>query len=384
LPLLDSFDACLVGVTDATLERAGTVIQRISPLVKASGRISVMVLNDRPYNDAAAFSTVFAHRAAEVLSHAAWLTQVHYVPASRLRWRINRGWDGLWRRAREAYLSQTRELPLLGLGLVALGILNWGVNRGVRPTSVPPKGLWSSVFLMLRRSQRDTRILWQEQLVWTSKRISANPHPEGDVAPSGVGPLTVIQAAHSVAAKLLAGRHDVAIYGLDETDGPQIAMYNVLQLTIYAPGATDNSGHRRMTGIAVGPLRFHDILDGPLPQVHDAICCLRTMGYVGRADEDCFVDNLAQSLSRTQDILLLGSVAAETEASGVAEGVPSSGHFYSRTGPQLKALAERFFESVLLFSIADGELHPGSLATAEYVLVICCRKKDTDALSRPV
>ncbi|HXC26661.1 MAG TPA: hypothetical protein VNV38_01805 [Stellaceae bacterium] len=383
-PLLDSFDACLVGVTDATLERAGTVIQRISPLVKASGRISVMVLNDRPYNDAAAFSTVFAHRAAEVLSHAAWLTQVHYVPASRLRWRINRGWDGLWRRAREAYLSQTRELPLLGLGLVALGILNWGVNRGVRPTSVPPKGLWSSVFLMLRRSQRDTRILWQEQLVWTSKRISANPHPEGDVAPSGVGPLTVIQAAHSVAAKLLAGRHDVAIYGLDETDGPQIAMYNVLQLTIYAPGATDNSGHRRMTGIAVGPLRFHDILDGPLPQVHDAICCLRTMGYVGRADEDCFVDNLAQSLSRTQDILLLGSVAAETEASGVAEGVPSSGHFYSRTGPQLKALAERFFESVLLFSIADGELHPGSLATAEYVLVICCRKKDTDALSRPV
>jgi hypothetical protein len=391
-PLLDTFDACLVAVTGSTLERAGTVIQRISPFLKASGQISVMVINDRPYNDAASFSTVFAHCAAELLSHTAWVTQVDYVPASRLRWRLYRSWDELWRRAREAYSSHPRELPLFGLGLAALGVLNWGVNRYVRPTSVLPKGLWSSVFLTLRRSQRDPRVRWQEQLIGTSKRSSTSPSREGDVtsadrdalpqgtAQSGVGPPsgkpTVVQAAHAIASKLLAGRHDVAVYGFDESDGPQIAMYNVGQLAIYDRGERSNFGRRRVAGIAANSLRFHDILEGPLPQAHDAICCLRTMGSVGRADEDRFIDNLAQSLSRTQDILILGSIAAETEALRVAEGVPFLERPYSRTGLQLKALAERFFESVLLFSIADSVLHPGSLSTAEYVLVICCKKKD--------
>jgi len=374
LPLLDTFDDCLIAVSGSMLEQAGTAVQRLSPLLKAGAQISLMVMNDQPYGDAADFSSAFTHRAAELLSYTASAREVRYVPASRLRWLLCRGWAGLWQRGREAYWSQPGKLPLLGLGLVALGIVSWGVSGAVRSTSVPPKGLWSSVFLRLRRSQRDTRSLWQEQLAKWAKEDTGGVAPPETVSPEDC-PIAspVMRAAHVVAAKLVAGRHDVAIYGFDESDGPHVAAFNVLQLAIYHSDA-GNRSRRPFAGTGGNLFGFHDILDRPLPQVHDSICCLRTLGYVGRADEDKLIDNLARSLSRSQDILILGSAAAGKDAASITGGV------YSRSGPQLKALAERFFESVLLFSIAESVLHPGALATADYVFVICCKKKILDAV----
>ena len=48
--LLDSFDACLITiVTEPMLLNAGAALDRLSPLLKGSGQIYIMVVNDRPY-----------------------------------------------------------------------------------------------------------------------------------------------------------------------------------------------------------------------------------------------------------------------------------------------------------------------------------------------
>ena len=107
---------------------------------------------------------------------------------------------------------------------------------------------------------------------------------------------TSILAAYNVAAKLLAGQRDVAIYGLDHGDGARLGRYDLRQLTVYDPGFVDAKGHRYRADSEPKEVRFHDILNGPLLVLHKAICSFSTLIYVPRADEDLYVGaNLAAS-----------------------------------------------------------------------------------------
>src|SRR6202040_3223186 len=110
---------------------------------------------------------------AELLSHSSWVLEAHYVAATRLRWLIYRASDNVPQRLQSAYQQTPLKLPLLGLALILLGVATYFVNHGVRSTAAPPLGLWSSVFLMLRRSHREDRRGRQDIVsVWSQPGLS--------------------------------------------------------------------------------------------------------------------------------------------------------------------------------------------------------------------
>jgi len=410
---LDSFDACLIAATEPMLENVGEVLERIGPLLKKRGQISIMILNDRPYYNAKAFSEMFVRRSAELLSRASWVLEVHYVPATGLRWLVYRASDAVLQRLRAAYQQSLLQLPLMGGALILLGLATYLVNINVRSTTLPPRGLWSSVFLMLRRSREDTNQRFDAAPSWPAFVEHGIQGPQSEWAKNhATAPAAgsesqeresaSIGLAHDIAAKLLSGRLDFAVYGFDETDAARITDYNVRKLAVY--DARSRSTVESPTSDVARFVQFHDILLGPLPRAHDSICSLNTFTYISRANEEVYFGNLAQSLSRSEDILILGCLSsglvdrqspphdqpwlklgdlptASTHGprhAGLLKA-PTKGpvrqRAYPRTGPQLKALAERFFNTVLLFSIADGALHAGAVSSADYILVICCARK---------
>lgn len=401
--LIDTFDACLVVVTEPMLENAAGLMERLGPLMKLPGQISIMILNDRPFHNAAAFSEVFARSAAELLDRSSWQLEIRYIPAARLRWLVYRVSDTVLEHLRNSYKRSSISLPVWGLVAIGLGIATYLVNFRIRSTAAPPSGLWSSVYLMLRRTHRDSREdLYRTGADWSTPRISYHgarnlfaPTNDGatsqtiaatEVA-SEIGQPSSVLKAHEIAAKLLAGRQDVGIYGFDEADAVCLAAYNVRRMAIYDSNPATIGGQRRAAGPPLPRIQFHDMLGSPLPRVHDAICSLRTLGYVARTEEDAYIEYLADSLARSSDILILGCPSnGAPEELMAGDGDPLLGlvsnkptgkrrYYYARTGAQLKAQAQRFFENVFVFSIVDGEVQPGTVSSADYVLAVCCARK---------
>jgi SAM-dependent methyltransferase len=56
-----------------------------------------------------------------------------------------------------------------------------------------------------------------------------------------------------------------------------------------------------------------------------------------------------------------------------------AGHVNCKSGPVLKALFQRYFHNVFLFSMNDEVVHTGFASMAHYVLVLCCGKKDGES-----
>jgi len=413
--LLDNFDACLIVATEPMLAGATGVLERLKPLLKAGSRIFVMVINDRPYHNAIAFREIFIQSSFELLDPSSWLLEVHYVHATRLRWLVYRATDRMLLRLRAARVVSPVKLPVLGAMFSLLAVATYFVNYGVRSRSSPPGGLWSSVFLMLRYSEQDSR----RKRIEASSALSASGHRYPIGVPNsnpneGVRPTTAIGpdighasilAAHNATAKFLAGRPSIAIYGLDDGGAREIAKANAGQLAIYDPSPRIVKERR----VDPGSVLFHDILAEPLPNPYGAICSLGTLAYVSRVDEDVYVGNLAASLALPGNVLILGcpsenvlqeigvsrsglpltmstEVAADQDEDAFEEDIDPDDNTLSRnrywqriqprTGPQLKALAERFFDNVFLFSIINGVLHPGAINSADYAIVTCCSRKN--------
>ncbi len=408
--LIDTCDACLVVVSEPMLDKAAGLIERLGPLMKLPGQISIMILNDRPFHNAAAFSEVFAHSAAELLDRSSWQLEVRYIPATRLRWLVYRMSDTVLERLRNSYKRSSISLPIWGAVVIGLGIATYLVNFGIRSTESPPSSLWSSVFLMLRRMHRDSREdQYRAGIGLSAPRIgnhgkrhlfaatdagaAGETIATTDVATKADGPSN-IRKAHEIAAKLLAGRQDVGIYGFDEADAVSLAAYNVRRMAIYDPNPATVGRQRRGAGPPLPRIQFHDMLGSPLPRVHDTICSLRTLGYVPRTEEDAYIEHLADSLARSSDTLILGcpskgapeelAAAGGDSLVGLVSNKPTAKqrYYYARTGAQLKAQAERFFENVFVFSIVDGEVQPGTVSSADYVLAVCCARKGQTEQSR--
>jgi hypothetical protein len=68
------------------------------------------------------------------------------------------------------------------------------------------------------------------------------------------------------------------------------------------------------------------------------------------------------------------------QADGLAAGNPRSARgqvrIYRRTGAELKALMERFFQNVFMFSMVDDITQPGIQPDAQHVFALSCGKKD--------
>ena len=365
--LIGSFDACLMVLSEGMLKTADEYIARAAPLLVPGGQIMIMINNERGLALAATFGREFAQQSARLLDPSAWVTEIHYVPASRMRWAIYRAFGRVLRRGDAAGWRSPARLAGLALAAAPLTVATFLTNLGIRATATPPRGLWSSVFLILRPSGERTPRLAAPSALPTR-------HP-GAAARAGRGArrrdpdrLAHALARYRLVADMIDARRDIAEYGCVEALGSALVQGKVRKLTVYDADSAMLADLHRQSGEGMPVLaQVHDVLADPLPMRHDAIYCLDAIERIARDDEDAFVRNLAGSLTSAHAILILGSAAADDEPTGLALG--------RRGAAELKALLERHFHVVLCFSMVGETLHPGIVRAADYAFALGCGRK---------
>jgi hypothetical protein len=434
-----TFDACVLFSGDAMLDQSDALIEHIGPLLKAKGRLILMATNSLSALDATEFSRSFAAQAGRLLNRSVWIEDIQYVELSPRREIIRNAMLRLAARNGRTPLSATAALPV--------ALANYVANGTVRSSSTPPLGAWSSVCLTLRASEETApypvRFAREAALARVGLAAAQRPPAPSEALQMPVGlPTQSLQASrlwqddearlashlahYRFVAAVMGVRHDVAEYGCASPTGTRLILQQSRKMTLFDPRP-----------LVVGDLqwrfeddwrfeaRLHDIISRPLSRQADSAYCIDFLQYISRDEEDIFVRNLRDSLSRDFDFLLIGSpsygaradippgarhapgvetpvaIAAPVhrpdvacrsplhhgalteeplQTDGLAAGNPRSARgqarIYRRTGAELKALMERFFQNVFMFSMVDDVAQAGIQPNAQHVFALSCGKKD--------
>jgi SAM-dependent methyltransferase len=423
--LIGAFDACLLFTGEGLIEQSDELVEYIGPLLKPGGRIVVSVINNLKAAEAIEFSRNFALQAARLLNQSVWIEDIQYVALSPRRLAI--------RNAMMQMVATTERMPFLAPAALAAAAANYFTNVTARTASTPPPGAWSSVCLTLRASGQAApyppRLTRDPALDRDDMALVRRSAAGAETAPTPVTPPTPeVQAGrlwqedpahlkshlayYRFVAAMMGPRHDVAEYGCASPLGTRLALRQFRKLTLFDPRP-----------FIVGDLQWrfqdnwrfearpHDILSEPLPRQVDSVYCIDFIQYVSRDEEDTFVRNLRDSLFHESQFVLIGSpsyggsdafggpahsygedaaprqsrapssAALEPRpqpvafAAGGPRALPTEPRTYWRTGAELKALMERFFQSVFIFSMIDNVMQPGIQANAQHIFALGCGKK---------
>jgi hypothetical protein len=413
--LVGAFDACVLVSGDPMLDQSDALIEHVGPLLKAKGRLILVATNSLSAADAAEFSRNFAAEAGRLLNRSVWIEDIQYVELSPLRETI--------RNAMIRLAERSSGMPLLAVAALPVAFANYFANGTVRYSSTPPLGAWSSVCLTLRASEQaapyPVRFAQEAALARAGLAAAQRTPVPSEALQMPVGlPTQSLQvsrlwqddearlASHLAHYRFIAAvigvRHDVAEYGCASPTGTRLILQQSRKMTLFDPRP-----------LVVGDLqwrfqddwrfeaRLHDIISKPLSRQADSAYCVDFLQYISRDEEDIFIRNLRDSLSRESDFLLIGS------PSYGAGGPPGTQHalgadaphamaaqsgsdnlpcqtrtargqavIYRRTGAELKALTERFFHNVFMFSMVDDIAQPGIRPNAEHIFALSCGKKD--------
>jgi 2-polyprenyl-3-methyl-5-hydroxy-6-metoxy-1,4-benzoquinol methylase len=186
--------------------------------------------------------------------------------------------------------------------------------------------------------------------------------------------LLITLSRYKFVAKMLSGKQHVLEVGCADAFGTRVVLQEVNRLT-----ATDFDAvfvedvQRRMDDRWKFECRQHDLMTGPFPGSFDAAYALDVIEHIAPADESVFVGNIVKSLMR-EGVLILGSPSLESQE--YASSPSKAGHVNCKTGSGLRALLDRFFHNVFLFSMNDEVVHTGFAPMAHYLLAIGCTRRD--------
>jgi hypothetical protein len=150
MPLIGSFDACLLVLTEEDLKRGNEFLERSGPLLKQDGQIFVFTTNNRT-NDFEGFGPSVAYNAAHFSNLKLWLSETKFVRASKLRWNLR---QTIVRLARAVARRPLFYLPVAAIAGGFLALATYTCNRAaLRAGFAPPRrGGCSSIFMVVRPS----------------------------------------------------------------------------------------------------------------------------------------------------------------------------------------------------------------------------------------
>lgn len=116
-----AFDLCLIELSENEMNFGGELVNRVAPMMKHNGEVLIMVYNKRS-QEIDQFGASIDYHAPSMLRPAAALVGAHYVPATRLRWWLQRTMTDL---ARMAHAKPIVGIPVLAVTgmFLALGSL---------------------------------------------------------------------------------------------------------------------------------------------------------------------------------------------------------------------------------------------------------------------
>jgi cyclopropane fatty-acyl-phospholipid synthase-like methyltransferase len=122
------------------------------------------------------------------------------------------------------------------------------------------------------------------------------------------------------------------------------------------------------------PLRaeVHDMLAGPFPGTFDAVYSLDVFEHIAPESGETFLRNVLASLA-PHGLLILGIPSLESQAHASPQS--REGHVNCLSGRDFKALLEKHFHTVLMFSMNDEVVHTGYFPMAHYLIAICASRR---------
>jgi 2-polyprenyl-3-methyl-5-hydroxy-6-metoxy-1,4-benzoquinol methylase len=117
----------------------------------------------------------------------------------------------------------------------------------------------------------------------------------------------------------------------------------------------------------------HDMLTGPVAGGFDAAYALDVLEHIPPVDEDLFIRNIVASID-APGVLILGLPSLESQP--YASPGSKEGHVNCKTAPDLKALMQKSFHDVFIFSMNDEVVHTGFHKLAHYLFALCVGKRD--------
>ena len=186
--------------------------------------------------------------------------------------------------------------------------------------------------------------------------------------------LLIILSRYKFVAKMLSGKQHVLEVGCADAFGTRIVRQEVKRLT-----ATDfdqvfvDDVLRRTQDRWKFDCYRHDVMAGPIPGSFDAAYALDVIEHIPAAEENVFVGNIVKSLT-AEGVLILGSPSLESQK--YASPPSKAGHVNCKTSSELRALLDRFFHNVFLFSMNDEVVHTGFAPMAHYLIVIGCTRRE--------
>jgi len=180
-------------------------------------------------------------------------------------------------------------------------------------------------------------------------------------------------ARYKFAAKMLAGKENVAELGCGDGTGGRLVQPTVSNLTItdFDPIFIDDIRARINSDWPVDAV-VHDITEAPLSKAFDAVYTLDMMEHIDPKNESAAMTNIVKSLKK-EGVFLVGIPSLTSQK--YAHPKSLEGHVNCKDGDLFKYDLLKWFHNVFIFSMNDEVVHTGFFPMAHYLLAICCQPK---------
>ena len=185
--------------------------------------------------------------------------------------------------------------------------------------------------------------------------------------------LLFVLARYKFVAKMLAGKEHVLEVGCADAFGTRLVQQAVKRLSAVDFDAVFLADVRkRMVDKWKFDVTLHDMLDGPPPGTYDAAYSLDVLEHISADREREFLGNIVSTLSR-HGVLIIGTPSLESQP--YASPLSKAGHINCKRQPELRAMMQEYFETVLMFGMNDEVVHTGYGPMSHYLFAVCCGKK---------
>ena len=186
--------------------------------------------------------------------------------------------------------------------------------------------------------------------------------------------LLFVLARYKFVSKMFSGLGHVLEVGCADAFGTRVVLQEVKALTatdfdpLFVARVNQNKSPRWPFECLV-----HDMMAGPLARGFDGAYAIDVLEHIPREQEERFVGNIVASLNST-GICLFGSPSIHSQA--YASPQSKEGHVNCKDAPGLKALCQKFFHNVFIFSMNDEVVHTGFYPLAHYLWALCSYRKN--------
>jgi 2-polyprenyl-3-methyl-5-hydroxy-6-metoxy-1,4-benzoquinol methylase len=181
-------------------------------------------------------------------------------------------------------------------------------------------------------------------------------------------------ARYKFVSKMFEGRNSVLEFGCGDAFNAPIVRQGVKRLTVtdfdpvFIADAKERMRDRWPYDAHVVDITTDAVPGGP----YDGIYSLDVLEHLPQSMDDIVLSKLSAALT-ADGAMIIGMPSLESQV--YASPASKEGHINCKSMPDFRALMEKYFHSVFMFSMNDEVIHTGYFRMAHYLIALCAHKK---------